>query len=366
MGNRPANREGLENNMWAIGRTNLGLGLNNLVPIIPFCFTLDLETFDRECLREGELRGLVEAVSVMRSRMRVRVRVDITKPLCRGLRVCVGEVSQEICLILQYERLLDSCYDCGLIGHKYLECPLQDDEKTQLSIDKKGHFGVWLRAPYPPKCLRLMGKRTKSGETVSPTRFTPLKPISWDSTDEINAIDPSQPRPGELGEWTEEQYIIEASDRKGKATMVHSADVEVANKEVLVTVPVQEVSAFIPFRAKINSKEQNLCTGKSLKLKKKIQSTRSIKSVNKKKRPQRILSMLSPQMAHFLRQSPLKKSGSPMKINFKNQKNHSSEGSASGSKRKLVMENSEVADSRFKSGDGRETTVKMLDDFASP
>ncbi|PON75877.1 hypothetical protein PanWU01x14_038280 [Parasponia andersonii] len=133
-----------------------------------------------------------------------------------------------------------------------------------------------------------MGKRTESGEIVSPTQVTPLKPISWDSTDENDAIDQSQPHPRELWEWTEEQHITKTGDRKKKVvvpslrkdspirkgssvevvdveaskiidtvqnTMVHLGDVEAANKEVLMTIPVQEVSAFISFRAEINSKE---------------------------------------------------------------------------------------------------------------
>ncbi|PON92736.1 hypothetical protein TorRG33x02_115960, partial [Trema orientale] len=80
--------------------------------------------------------------------------------------------------------------------------------------------------------------------------------------------------------------------------------------------------------AKINSEEQNLCTDKSFKLKEKIRSTRSIKSVNKKKSTQKILSTLSPRMSRFLTRSPLKKFGSPMKIDFKNKKDQGSKGSA--------------------------------------
>ncbi|PON86542.1 Zinc knuckle CX2CX4HX4C [Trema orientale] len=273
MGNRAANREGLENenNMRVIWLMNFRvrveqLGLNNLF-LFHFRSRDDRRrVFAGGCASEwGELLGSVEAVSVVGSRMRVRVRMDITKPLRRGLRVRVGEASKEISLILQYERLPDFCFDCGMIRHKHLECSFQDDEKTQLPINKKGRFGVWLRAPSPPRCLRPMGKHTESGETVSLTQVTPLKPISWDLTDETDAIDPSQPHLGELREWTEEQRIIQAGDRKGngdmpslrkdspvqkgssvevvdieaskivdtvQATVVYLGDVEAANKEV--------------------------------------------------------------------------------------------------------------------------------------
>ncbi|XVE52439.1 hypothetical protein DITRI_Ditri02bG0122400 [Diplodiscus trichospermus] len=53
--------------------------------------------------------------------LRVRVLINITKPLKRGQRVVV-EGGKKIRTTFKYERLPDFCYVCGMPDHQEQEC----------------------------------------------------------------------------------------------------------------------------------------------------------------------------------------------------------------------------------------------------
>lgn len=64
--------------------------------------------------------------------LRVKVRLDITQPLRRGIKVF-----DEICKIerwcpMQYEFLLEFCYVCGVIGHVDKMCEKKKEVETDL------------------------------------------------------------------------------------------------------------------------------------------------------------------------------------------------------------------------------------------
>lgn len=78
--------------------------------------------------------------SAMGSYLRVKVRLDIRKPLLRAVFLeGEGERAGEWCPI-QYEFLPNFCYGCGLLGHVYRECDVSigDGENQQ--------YGDWMRA----------------------------------------------------------------------------------------------------------------------------------------------------------------------------------------------------------------------------
>ena len=79
--------------------------------------------------------------------MRVRVSIDITKPLSRGRKVefSNGEVSWVSC---KYERLPNLCYWCGRLTHQDWECSLWQNRKGVVP-EKNQQFGPWLRANTP-------------------------------------------------------------------------------------------------------------------------------------------------------------------------------------------------------------------------
>ncbi|KAK3183281.1 hypothetical protein Dsin_030567 [Dipteronia sinensis] len=77
--------------------------------------------------------------------MRVRVRIDIKKPLKRCLRVDIMGDGSETVMVLIYERLSNHCFKCGWINHTTAECT----EKEPIPIvngKAEPLFGIWLRA----------------------------------------------------------------------------------------------------------------------------------------------------------------------------------------------------------------------------
>ncbi|KAK3204417.1 hypothetical protein Dsin_018463 [Dipteronia sinensis] len=54
--------------------------------------------------------------------LRVRVVVDVTKPLRRFLQVDIMGDGEEMITVLRYERLPNHCFQCGRLGHLTQEC----------------------------------------------------------------------------------------------------------------------------------------------------------------------------------------------------------------------------------------------------
>lgn len=77
--------------------------------------------------------------------MRVRVAVDVTKPLCRG-RMITWDHGREGWVSFMYERLPNICYWCGHLSHDDKECVVWLSSKGALSREEQ-QYGPWLRAP---------------------------------------------------------------------------------------------------------------------------------------------------------------------------------------------------------------------------
>ena len=77
--------------------------------------------------------------------MRVRVNVDVTRPLSRGRMVSVGH-STEKWVSFKYERLPNICYWCGYLNHDNRDCEVWLDSEGSLKVEEQ-KFGPWLRAP---------------------------------------------------------------------------------------------------------------------------------------------------------------------------------------------------------------------------
>ena len=122
-------------------RTTFWVQIHNL----PF----SLMTIDA-AISLGETLGIVtkpkdEAEMKRGQFMKVRVAVDVTKPLCRG-RMITWDQGRDRWVSFMYERLPNICYWCGLLSHDDKECELWLSSKGGLSTEKQ-QFGPWLRAP---------------------------------------------------------------------------------------------------------------------------------------------------------------------------------------------------------------------------
>ncbi|XP_060958296.1 uncharacterized protein LOC133030098 [Cannabis sativa] len=54
--------------------------------------------------------------------LRIRVGVDVSKPLLRGQMVTFAWIKDDLWLDFRYERLPDFCYECGIKGHVFDKC----------------------------------------------------------------------------------------------------------------------------------------------------------------------------------------------------------------------------------------------------
>lgn len=98
----------------------------------------------------GESLGVVtkpKDVSKMKGGnfMRVRVAMDITKPLCQGRKVTWNK-SKKGWVFFLYEHLPNICYWCGHLSHNEMDCVLWLSRKWTLTMEDQ-QFGPWIRAP---------------------------------------------------------------------------------------------------------------------------------------------------------------------------------------------------------------------------
>ncbi|KAI8020470.1 hypothetical protein LOK49_LG04G00467 [Camellia lanceoleosa] len=85
------------------------------------------ETIGRRLGRLVRVEAHSEGLLLQRNFLRIRVEIDITKPLLQGFILHhreEGEVlgGAGIIVLYKYEKLSEFCYDCGRIGHDHNEC----------------------------------------------------------------------------------------------------------------------------------------------------------------------------------------------------------------------------------------------------
>ncbi|XP_073309825.1 uncharacterized protein [Primulina huaijiensis] len=71
---------------------------------------------------------------------RIRVSLNINHPLKQCLWVKSHMGSDDICIIIVYEKLPNFCFNCGKLGHVQRDCDIQEENAPTLK------FGNWLKA----------------------------------------------------------------------------------------------------------------------------------------------------------------------------------------------------------------------------
>lgn len=88
--------------------------------------------------------------------MRVRVGINVTKPLCQKIMLWSGE---ENWVSFKYEQLPSVCYWCGLITHHDKDCLDGLRRKGAAKIADQ-QFGSWLRENTPNLVKKLVDRVT--------------------------------------------------------------------------------------------------------------------------------------------------------------------------------------------------------------
>ncbi|KAL0000809.1 hypothetical protein SO802_014590 [Lithocarpus litseifolius] len=76
--------------------------------------------------------------------LRIRVGVNVTRPLNRGRKVFLGK-DGEVWVTFRYEKMPNFCYWCGMVSHEAKECSVWLSSKGSLSLNQQ-EYGAWLRA----------------------------------------------------------------------------------------------------------------------------------------------------------------------------------------------------------------------------
>ena len=76
--------------------------------------------------------------------LRVRVEVDVSKPLCRGRKVILDD-KEEVWVAFKYEKLPNFCYWCGMVCHDDKDCDIWLSSKGLLPLESQ-EFRAWMRA----------------------------------------------------------------------------------------------------------------------------------------------------------------------------------------------------------------------------
>lgn len=74
--------------------------------------------------------------------MRIQVCLDVSKPLLRGKKICVGS-SQPIWVCFTYEHLPNLYYIRGLLGHSHRDCDHWTEAMNKLNVSNFP-YGPWL------------------------------------------------------------------------------------------------------------------------------------------------------------------------------------------------------------------------------
>ncbi|KAK3218022.1 hypothetical protein Dsin_011992 [Dipteronia sinensis] len=108
------------------------------------CMTKDIGRFLGSIIGDVHEVDLGPTSDCLGKFLRVRVAIRIDEPLRRFLRVDVLGDREETVMPIQYERLPDFCFHCGLLGHTIRGCP--EDENEALPEGQVPSYGACLRA----------------------------------------------------------------------------------------------------------------------------------------------------------------------------------------------------------------------------
>ncbi|XP_073049661.1 uncharacterized protein [Primulina eburnea] len=131
------------------------------------CYNLPLICMHRDVLRKvGSLIGEVEEIDTneygyaMGRAARMRVCIDVNKPLKKSISVSVNQDEDDVIVVLTYDKLPDFCYNCVCIGHSFRDCASKQANEGKLA------YGGWLIATSHKGVTKT--QRTSPGKSPTP------------------------------------------------------------------------------------------------------------------------------------------------------------------------------------------------------
>lgn len=98
--------------------------------------------------------------------IRVRVLINLNKPLMRGVKIVIPNVNP-LWISIKYERLPSFCYIYRYISHLKRDCEVIDAKDEYISLaDDRLHFGDWLRAS-PSKQIKVIVEEPKADDNLA-------------------------------------------------------------------------------------------------------------------------------------------------------------------------------------------------------
>ncbi|XP_062104231.1 uncharacterized protein At4g02000-like [Humulus lupulus] len=97
-------------------------------------------------------------MGIWRDYMRIRVRLELTKPLKRKMRIRQS-ATEWVWVNFKYENIPTFCFVCGLLGHSERFCPRRFDTPEEEIVQP---YGDWMRTPLrrPTKLIGAQWLRT--------------------------------------------------------------------------------------------------------------------------------------------------------------------------------------------------------------
>ncbi|KAL5790597.1 hypothetical protein ACOSQ2_005485 [Xanthoceras sorbifolium] len=176
--------------------------------------------------------------------LRIKVRIDITKPLKRGIRMRLENFETMITALIKYERLPDFCYGCGFIGHSVRECHNSEVRKSIMEgVEPK--FGVWLRAsPLDRSKPRHRGEDTSEAKPKAHVDIEDVDGAGAEGARRFifNVPPSSDKREGKSSRDIEAppSAMNSAESQKGGSLIQDNPPVDIPSMEVLAVVPTED------------------------------------------------------------------------------------------------------------------------------
>lgn len=118
-----------------------------------------------------------ETIHGLSQSIRLRVEIDLNKPLKTGMKICID--NKNVWIQIKYERLPSFCYICGHLGHTMKDC----DQAEEIQPSQSLKFGDFLRAS-PKKMGKMLVDQGRTPANGAPRMLLPHNRVNHERKEE--------------------------------------------------------------------------------------------------------------------------------------------------------------------------------------